>query len=132
MRFFLAIPIALCICLIPEPSLAGLGDPPSVHIFSFPEMVEVSELSVLAVELFTLYAEVTGDFPMTYKWRSNGDSFGNDITLDYIYGTPGEYLVELEATDTYGDIGTDSCIVNVVGVAVEPDFWGRIKAQFKD
>ena len=137
MKSILAILVALTVCLAVGPSLAEIGEPPIVNIYhfvGFPNMEKVSELSLLVNEPCSLYADVIGDFPMTFEWRSDGDSIGSSILLaDYIYSTPGEYVVEFEAIDVHGEFGSDTCIVTVTcePSAVQPTTWGRVRSLFR-
>ena len=112
MRFLLATVVVASIFLVVGPSLAGFGAPPVITIYTFPDMVEVSELSIPVSEPFSLIAQCIGDFPMTYKWQSDEDSIGNSmLLLDYVCSIPTEYEVLFEATDTYGDRGSCSVMV---------------------
>ena len=128
-------PLVLCVCVVCGFSavLAVIGEPPEVTIYTFPDMEEVTEICVCVGEPFSLYAQVTGDFPMTYVWYSNGDTIPDTDRLlsDYAYTAAGEYGLKFMATDCENETGSDSCVVTVdAATPVSPVTWGGIKGLF--
>ena len=95
-------------------------------------MLEISYLPIFLGDQISLIAAVSGYEPMTYRWRSNGDSIGGGLLLQgYTYSETGDYVITFEATDPEDATGRDTCFVSVVRLAVESDAWGRIKAIYR-
>lgn len=132
MKISLAVAVAVGIVSAFGPSPAGPGEPPQVTIYTIPEMEAVQSFQVFLGLSFSLLAEVDGNGPMTYRWLSEGDSIGDGLLLlDYFYSETGWHEIRFEATDAEGDTGSDTCVVDVVRLAVETEAWGRIKALFR-
>jgi PKD repeat protein len=59
-------------------------------------------------------------FIVSYEWEFGDGNFGYGENTYHSYDAPGDYTVTLTVTDNEGAVGTDTCLVHVVGIYPAP------------
>jgi PKD repeat protein len=59
-------------------------------------------------------------FIVSYEWDFGDGNFGYGENTYHSYDAPGDYTVTLTVTDNEGAVGTDTCLVHVVGIYPAP------------
>jgi chitodextrinase len=57
---------------------------------------------------------------VSYEWDFGDGSTGSGMNIYHAYSAPGNYTITLTVTDDQGAIGTDTCLVHVVGFYPAP------------